>query len=47
MVPCIDEDEATGDPEDFGTNQRTKLTRRQIYKQCKAQVKGPVPKHGP
>ena len=42
VVPCIDEDDAAGDPEDFGTSQRTKLTRRQIYKQCKAQEDRPV-----
>eukprot|EP00277_Geminigera_cryophila_P047606 CAMPEP_0173072468 /NCGR_PEP_ID=MMETSP1102-20130122/9838_1 /TAXON_ID=49646 /ORGANISM="Geminigera sp., Strain Caron Lab Isolate" /LENGTH=264 /DNA_ID=CAMNT_0013941149 /DNA_START=421 /DNA_END=1215 /DNA_ORIENTATION=- len=41
-APCIDEEDATGDPEDMGTSQRTKLTRRQIYKQCKAQEDKPV-----
>eukprot|EP00802_Teleaulax_amphioxeia_P015060 Tamp_15143.p1 GENE.Tamp_15143~~Tamp_15143.p1 ORF type:complete len:343 (-),score=69.65 Tamp_15143:538-1422(-) len=42
MAPCIDEDEATGDPEDFASSQRSKLTKRQIYKQCKAQEDKPV-----
>lgn len=42
MAPCVDEDDAVGDPEDFGGSQRSKLTKRQIYKQCKAQEDKPV-----
>ena len=42
MAPCIDEDDAVGDPEDFSGSQRSKLTKRQIYKQCKAQEDKPV-----
>ncbi len=41
IAPCIDEDEAF-DEDAFGVSDRDKLTKKQIYKQCKARENTPL-----
>jgi hypothetical protein len=41
IAPCIDEDEAF-DEDEFGVSDRDKLTKKQIYRQCKAREDTPL-----
>jgi len=42
IAPCMDEFEALGDPDAFAVSARSKLTKRNNYRQCKATEDKPV-----